>query len=40
MTQPTAAGPDQLDPATFTVAEPRTFEDLKAGTSSGRPAGP
>jgi acyl dehydratase len=31
MTQPTASGPDQFDPATFTVVEPRTFEDLKVG---------
>jgi|ERR1700728_5403359 acyl dehydratase len=31
MTQPTACGPDQFDPATFTVVEPRTFEDLKVG---------
>jgi hypothetical protein len=31
MTQPTASGPDQFDPATFTVVEPRTFQDLKVG---------
>ena len=31
MTQPAASGPDQFDPATFTVVEPRTFEDLKVG---------
>src|SRR3954452_15674007 len=31
MTQPTASGPDQFAPATFTVVEPRTFEDLKVG---------
>jgi acyl dehydratase len=32
MTQPTASGgADQFDPATFTVVEPRTFEDLKVG---------
>jgi hypothetical protein len=31
MTQPTASGPDPFDPATFTVVEPRTFEDLKVG---------
>src|ERR1700733_2972566 len=31
MTQPTASGLDQFDPATFTVVEPRTVEDLKAG---------
>jgi DNA-binding NarL/FixJ family response regulator len=31
MTQPTASGLDQFDPATFTVVEPRTFEDLKVG---------
>jgi acyl dehydratase len=31
MTQPAVSGPDQFDPATFTVAEPRTFEDLKVG---------
>jgi acyl dehydratase len=31
MTQPTASGPGQFDPATFTVVEPRTFEDLKVG---------
>ena len=31
MTQPTASGPDQFDPAAFTVVEPRTFEDLKVG---------
>ena len=31
MTQPTASGSDQFDPATFTVVEPRTFEDLKVG---------
>jgi hypothetical protein len=31
MTQPTASGPDQFDPATFTVVEPRTFEDLRVG---------
>lgn len=29
MTQPTASGPGRFDPATFTVVEPRTFEDLK-----------
>ena len=31
MTQPAASGPDQFDSATFTVVEPRTFEDLKVG---------
>ena len=31
MTQPAASGPDQFDPATFTIVEPRTFEDLKFG---------
>ena len=31
MTQPAASGPDQFDPATFTVVEHRTFEDLKVG---------
>ena len=31
MTQSAASGPDQFDPATFTVVEPRTFEDLKVG---------
>ena len=31
MTQPAASGADQFDPATFTVVEPRTFEDLKVG---------
>jgi hypothetical protein len=31
MTQLTAAGPDQFDPATFTVVEPKAFEDLKVG---------
>jgi hypothetical protein len=31
MAQPTACGPDQFDPATFAVVEPRTFEDLKVG---------
>lgn len=31
MTQPTASGPDHFDPATFTVVEPRTFEDLRVG---------
>jgi acyl dehydratase len=31
MTQPAASGPDQFDPAAFTVVEPRTFEDLKVG---------
>ena len=31
MTQPAASGPDQFDPATFTVVEPRTFEDLMVG---------
>jgi hypothetical protein len=31
MTQPTASGRDQFDPAAFTVVEPRTFEDLKVG---------
>ena len=32
MTQPAAAsGPDQFDPAAFTVVEPKTFEDLKVG---------
>ena len=40
MTQPAAAGPDHFDPAAFTVVEPKAFEDLKVGTSSGRPAGP
>ena len=31
MTQPAAPGPDQFDPATFTVVEPKAFEDLKVG---------
>ena len=31
MSQPTASGPDQFDPAAFAVVEPRTFEDLKVG---------
>ena len=31
MSQPAASGPYQFDPATFTVLEPRTFEDLKVG---------
>src|SRR5580658_6230467 len=31
MTQPTTSGPDQFDPATFTVVEPKAFEDLKVG---------
>jgi hypothetical protein len=31
MSQPTAFGLDQFDPATFTVVEPLTFEDLKVG---------
>src|SRR6202020_3497907 len=31
MTHTTAARPDQFDPATFTVVEPRTFEDLEVG---------
>lgn len=31
ITQPTTSGPDQFDPATFTVVEPKTFEDLKVG---------
>ena len=31
MTQPTASGPDQFDPATFRVVEPRRLEDLKVG---------
>jgi hypothetical protein len=31
MTQPAASGPDQFDPAAFTVVEPRAFEDLKVG---------
>jgi hypothetical protein len=31
MTQPTASGPDHFDPATFTVVEPRAFEDLRVG---------
>src|SRR5712675_1597670 len=31
MTQPAASGPDQFDPATFTVVELRTFEDLMVG---------
>ena len=32
MTQPAASGPDQFDPAAFTVVEPRTFEDLRVGS--------
>jgi hypothetical protein len=35
MTQPTASDPDQIDPVTFTLVEPRTFEHLKVGTSPG-----
>ena len=35
MTQPAASGPDQFDPATFTVVEPRTFEDLLAEAHAG-----
>ena len=31
MTQPIASGRGRFDPATFTVVEPRTFEDLKVG---------
>jgi acyl dehydratase len=31
MTQPAASGPDQFDPAAFTVVEPKAFEDLKVG---------
>ena len=31
MAQLTASGPDQFDPATFTVVEPRRFEDLEVG---------
>ena len=31
MSQPTASGLDKFDPATFTLVEPRTFEDLKIG---------
>ena len=31
MTQPTASGLERFDPATFTVVEPRTFEDLEVG---------
>jgi hypothetical protein len=31
MTKPAASGPGQFDAATFTVGEPRTFEDLKVG---------
>jgi acyl dehydratase len=31
MTQPTAPSLDRFDPASFTVVEPRTFDDLKVG---------
>jgi acyl dehydratase len=31
MTHTAASGPDQFDPATFAVIEPRTFEDLEVG---------
>jgi len=31
MTQPATSGPDQFDPAAFTVVEPKAFEDLKVG---------
>jgi acyl dehydratase len=31
MTEPAGSGSDQFDPATFTVVEARTFEDLRVG---------
>jgi acyl dehydratase len=37
MTQPTAVRPDQFDPATFTVVEPRTFEALRVGDTFRAP---
>src|SRR6202042_1691644 len=40
MTHTTAARPDQFDPATFTVVEPRTFEDLEVGDIFRAPSRP
>jgi acyl dehydratase len=38
MSQSTASGLDQFDPATFSVVEPRTFEDLKVGDTFRAPS--